>query len=109
MITVLAVGDPGRAGDLDLAAARQPSLEVLHAAGVEETLDRLARNRRIDAVLLLAEGEAAGEIAAMVLEEDPAAPPIFLQATAAAIAGVRHLPPGTPEELLRAIVRELAA
>lgn len=90
-------------------AARQPSLEILHAAGVEETLDRLARNRRIDAVLLLVGGDEAGEIAAMVLEEDPAAPPIFVPGTAAAIAGVRHLPPGTPEELLRAIVRELSA
>lgn len=108
MITVLAVGDRSRAGELDDAAARQPSLELLHAADVEEALDRLARNRRIDAVLLLVGPETAREIAETVLEEDPGAPPIFLPATTAAVSRVRSLAPGTPEELLQSIVREVA-
>jgi hypothetical protein len=109
VITVLAVGDRSQAGELDDAAARQPSLELLHAADVEEALDRLARNRRIDAVLLLVGPEAAREIAETVLDEDPGAPPIFLPATAAPVSRVRSLPPGTPEELLQSIVRELTA
>lgn len=108
MITVLAVGDRESAEELDELASRNPSLELLHAADVEETLDRLARNRRIDAVLLLVGPDAAREIAQTVLEEDPAAPPMFLPATTAALAGVRSLSAGTPQELLQSIVREVA-
>jgi CheY-like chemotaxis protein len=108
VITVLAVGDRSRARELDDAAARHPSLELLHAADVEEALDRLARNRRIDAVLLLVGADAAREIARTVLEEDPAAPPMFLPAPTAALAGVRPLSAGTPQELLQSIVREVA-
>jgi hypothetical protein len=78
VITVLAVGERERAGELDALAARIPSLELLHANDVEQALDRLARNRRIDAVLLLVGPEAASEIASTLLEEDPAAPPIFV-------------------------------
>lgn len=78
MITVLAVGDRDGAEELDRLAARDPSLELLHAAGVEEALDRLARNRRIDAVLLLVGTDAAREIESTLREEDPAGPPIFV-------------------------------
>ena len=109
MITVLAVGDRSRAGELDEAAARKPSLELLHAEDVEEVLDRLARNRRIDAVLLLVGPEAAREIAETVLDEDPGAPPIFLPAPGAPVSRVRSLAPGTPEELLESVVRALTA
>jgi hypothetical protein len=108
VITVLAVGDRERAGELDEAASRNPSLELLHAADVEEALDRLARNRRIDAVLLLVGPDAAREIAETVLEEDPAAPPMFLPATTASLVGVRPLSAGTPQELLQSIAREVA-
>lgn len=108
MITVLAVGDRDGAEELDRVAARDPSLELLHAADVEEVLDRLARNRRIDAVLLLVGPDAAREIARTVLEEDPAGPPMFAPAPADGIDGVRPLAATTPEELLRAIVRTLA-
>ena len=109
MITVLAVGDRDGAEELDRAAARDPSLELLHAADVEETLDRLARNRRIDAVLLLVAPDAAREIARTVLEEDPAGPPMFVPAATEEIDGVRPLAATTPEELLRGIVRDLSA
>ena len=108
MITVLAVGGRERAEELDELASRNPSLELLHAADVEETLDRLARNRRIDAVLLLVGPDAAREIADTVRDEDPGAPPIFLPATTAALPGVRPLTAGTPQELLQSIVREVA-
>jgi hypothetical protein len=109
MITVLAVGERDGAEKLDRLAARDPSLELLHAADVEETVERLARNRRIDAVLLLVGAEAAREIARTVLEEDPAGPPMFVPAATGEIDGVRPLAATTPEELLRAIVRDLSA
>jgi hypothetical protein len=107
MITVLVVGPQDRAAELDAAAARSPSIELLHAAEREEALDRLARNRRIDAVLLLLEPAAAREVAETVLDEDPAAPPIFAPAAAGEVAGVRSLSGSTAERLLDSIAREL--
>ncbi|HMA18507.1 MAG TPA: hypothetical protein VKS03_08720, partial [Thermoanaerobaculia bacterium] len=74
MITILAVGNRERAEDLDRLASRDPSLELLHATDIEEALDRLARNRRIDAVLLLVSSDAARGLAQTILQEDPAAP-----------------------------------
>jgi len=109
MITVLVVGPRDRAAELDAAASKNPSIELLHAAGLEEALDRLARNRRIDAVLLLDEPDAAREIAATVLEEDPAAPPMFVPESGGEIAGVRALPGNTAAELLGSMVRELSS
>ena len=106
MITVLVVSEPGRSRALDEAAARLPSLELLHAGDVEQAIDRLARNRRIDAVLLLLEGEAAAEVVRTVLEEDPGAPPIF--AAGGDLPGTRSLPAAEPEMLLEALERSLA-
>lgn len=106
MITVLVVSEPERARDLDDAAARMPSLELLHAGDVEQAIDRLARNRRIDAVLLLLEGRAAAEVVRTVLEEDPGAPPIF--AAGSVIEGTRSLPAAEPATLLEALERSLA-
>ena len=98
MITVLAVGEREHAEELDGLAARNPSLELLHATGLEEALDRLARNRRIDAVLLLVDPEAAREIESTLTEEDPAGPPIFVAKA------------GQPaQELLETITRRLRA
>ena len=98
MITVLAVGERERAEELDGLAARNPSIELLHATGLEEALDRLARNRRIDAVLLLVDAGAAREIEATLLEEDPAGPPIFVPA-----------PEQSPEEVLESILSRLSS
>lgn len=98
MITVLVVGDRERARDIDRAAAGNPSLELLHAADVEDALDRLARNRRIDAVLMVLDADEAARGARVLAEEDPAGPPIFGRDLADA-----------PEELLRAIVGRLSS
>ena len=108
MITILLVGEREHAEFLDEIAARKPSLELLHAMDVEEALDRLARNRRIDAVLLIVEPATAREIAALLLEEDPAGPPIFLPAPASA-PGTRSLPASSPEELLDSILSTLSS
>jgi hypothetical protein len=106
MITVLVVSDPGRARDLDEAAARMPSLELLHASDVEQAIDRLARNRRIDGVLLLLDPESASEFAKVVLEEDPGAPPLFVAGND--VPGTRTLPAGEPAALLESLERRLA-
>ena len=79
MITVLAVG--GAAEELSPAFARHPSVEVLTARDGEDALEKLARNRRIDAVLLLAGPESA-DAARVIHEEDPGGPPLFAPASA---------------------------
>jgi hypothetical protein len=109
VITVLLVAGPGEAADLDRVAAGKPSLELLHSGDVEETLERLSRNRRIDAVLLLLPFDRAGEVAAAVLEEDPSAPPLFAPEASKLLPHVRPVPGATPEELLDAVTRELSA
>jgi hypothetical protein len=106
VITVLVVGEP--AADLLRAAANQPSVEVLTALGAEEALEKLARNRRVDAVLLLA-GRANEAIAAAIREEDPAGPPLFAPASGPGGAGAaRPLRGEGPAELLGEIDRQLS-
>jgi hypothetical protein len=85
VISILVVG----AG----AEAEEPpsAIEVLHAAGVEDALEKLARNRRIDAVLVLASD--AREFVDAVVEEVVAPPPLFLPADGPAVSGARRLEP----------------
>jgi len=64
--------------------ARYPSVEVLFARGVEEALEKLARNRRIDAVLMAA-GIENREIEAAIREDEPAPPQIFRAFSAKAL------------------------
>ena len=103
MITILAV-----ASGATLAAFGEPdpSVEMLTAPDAEEALEILARNRRIDAVLLLAD---AASTAAAIRAEDPAGPPLFAPAGAGRIAGVEVLDAGAPEALAREIARRLEA
>ena len=106
VITILVVGPVGI--ETSAFAHRHPSVEILTAAGVEDTLERLARNRRIDAVLLLP-GADAGEVAETLREEDPAAPPLFGAASAAHVPGVRVLPAVDPGRLLELLTEALAS
>jgi hypothetical protein len=106
MITVLVVSGPERARDLDEAAARMPSLELLHAEDVEQALDRLARNRRIDAVLLLRDTRTSAEVARLILEEDPGAPPLYV--VGIPVPGTVSLPESEPTALLQALEHALA-
>ena len=105
MITILAVG-PG-AEALAAYSASHPSVEVVAAHGAEDALERLARNRRIDAVLLL-EAADAPETARLIAEEDPSAPPVFSASKDAAAAGLRAVEAGTPAAMLDGIVRALS-
>jgi hypothetical protein len=91
---------------LEELAGRHPSVEILMAHGVEDALEKLGRNRRIDAVLLLA-GTANPAIIGAIREDNPAHPPMYLPAGQPAPRGIRTLPAGDPAELLDLLLREL--
>jgi hypothetical protein len=91
---------------LDELAARHPSVEVLTAHGVEDTLEKLGRNRRVDAVLLLEEQGMAAIVAA-IEEDNPAHPPLFQAAGGLRVPGTRILATAEPAELIDLLVREL--
>jgi hypothetical protein len=78
---------------------------TLLAVGGEDALEKLARNRRIDAVLLL--GADAAQIARMIGEEDPGAPPLYAPVSAGKIAGVAPLAAAAPEAIVEALARLL--
>jgi hypothetical protein len=105
-ITNLVVG--ASAAALVSPADEDPSIEVMTAAGTEEALEKLARNRRIDAVLLLGDGEPEATAAA-IHEEDPGAPPLFVPASVAAPPRVRPIDAASPAGLLHAIAHALSA
>ena len=93
-------------GELESA---DPSVEVLLAQGVEEALEKLARNRRIDAVLLLAREETAPIVAA-IREDSPAHPPMFAPAgSGLSLPGLRALPGHGARELLNLLKEKLEA
>ena len=77
MISVLVVGRQG--DDLDHLEAEDPSVEVLTAHGIEDALEKLSRNRRVDALLLCAGPDTEAMVAA-IREDSPAHPPIFVPA-----------------------------
>lgn len=109
MITVLVVAPSENAEELDRVALRKPSLEVLHARDAEEALERLSRNRRIDAVLLILPPDHLTDVVRVIREEDPGAPPVYCASAAELPQGVRALEGETAEELLASAIRELAS
>ena len=78
MISVLVLG----ASEAELAELEKadPSVEVLLAHGVDDALEKLGRNRRIDAVLIAdgSNAERAERIVEAIREDSPAHPPIFV-------------------------------
>ncbi|MGE5277830.1 MAG: hypothetical protein ACM3SU_12600 [Acidobacteriota bacterium] len=104
MLTFLLVGGPLGSDDLP---EPDSSLEVLHARDAEEAVEKLGRNRRIDAVLML--GKAADPAAIEAIREDVIAPPpIFLTPGASEVPGTRRVEGRNVRELLDAVVRTLA-
>lgn len=104
MLTLLVVGESGAPEGLPEPAS---SLEVLRARGAEEAVEKLGRNRRIDAVLVLGAGDAAAAVEA-IREDVLAPPPIFLPAGALEIPGTRRLEAATLPALFEAVARALA-
>ena len=105
MITLLVVGPRDSVG----AALPEPdpSVEILIASDLEDALEKLARNRRVDAVLLLEGPAEAAALARGIREEDPAGPPFFAPQSAGAISGVLALPDGPLPMLAAEIARRL--
>jgi hypothetical protein len=103
VISVLVVGEESEFDGLSL---QNPSVEVLTAHGVEEALEKLGRNRRIDAVLLLGNEGIPGLVGA-IREDNPAHPPIFLPSGAPALPGTRSLSPARTGDLLDLLLREV--
>jgi hypothetical protein len=108
MIHVLVAGPEGGLPAGMVSSRSRSSVEVLLARGAEEAVDRLARNRRVDAVLLLAGAENEA-IAAAIREDSLAPPPLYLPASAADLAGARRLSSDSPEELLDLVAEALAS
>lgn len=95
MIHVLVVGPR----ELENLSARSSSVEVLHAGTSDEAVEKLARNRRVDAVLLLL-GEDNEAVARAVQEDVVPPPPLFTGAADPAAPGVRRLASRDPVEML---------
>jgi hypothetical protein len=107
VISVLVIG--GADADKAACLAGSPSLEVLTAHGLEDALEKLGRNRRIDAVLLL-DRRDAGKIVEAIRQDIPAHPPIFVPGPARdAPAGTRPLPATDPAQLLKLLARAIEA
>jgi hypothetical protein len=104
LLTVLVVAEPPGQGP-----QQEPdsSLEVLHARDAEEAVEKLARNRRIDAVLVLSQAEAPAIVAA-IREDVLAPPPIFLAEGSPQIPGTRALAAREPARLVELVAQELA-
>ena len=100
MATVLVIGS--EAASLAPSAAR---VEILRARDLEEGLEILARNRRIDAILVLSGLEHLPVIEA-IREENSAPPPIFVACAPPAPAGSRAVAED-PNLAVEEICREL--
>jgi len=108
MYSILVVGSAEQdAGELE---GRLSSVEVLRARDAEDAVEKLGRNRRIDAVLLLQREAASLETIAAIRDDLPAPPPLFLAVPpgAAVPEGVRPLTPGLPGELLASLIAQIA-
>jgi hypothetical protein len=84
VLHVLAV-DPGGPRGLDAP----PSIELLWAHGPEDAVEKLARNRRVDAVLFF-DDEVARATTDLLAAEGGTPPPLF-RPGGSAIAGVEDL------------------
>jgi hypothetical protein len=103
LISVLVVGADESPERL---TRHDPSVEVLRASGVEDTLEKLGRNRRIDAVLIL-DREASRAIVEGIRDDNPAHPPLFAPEGSPAIPGVRILAAREPKRLLELLLATL--
>ena len=89
MVTILVV--LAESASLPDAGSKNPSIEILYARGAEEAVEKLGRNRRIDAVLIAAANETSA-IESAISDDEPAPPTLFRSSpgepTEAAIARV---------------------
>ncbi|HTO87289.1 MAG TPA: hypothetical protein VMR54_07145 [Thermoanaerobaculia bacterium] len=101
MLALLVVGpDPAALPEAGSA------IEILHAHGADEAVEKLGRNRRIDAVLVLPTADAA-EIVAAIREDVVSPPPIFLPAEAPLIPATTRLAERKLSGMLSQVVKVL--
>jgi len=109
MLSILVIGPDTR--EIAALEPELPSVEILRAHGADDALEKLGRNRRVDAVLFLLEAAASAERIEAIRDDNPAPPPLFLPVPAAdggsLPEGVRRLPSGSPREVLLALVGEI--
>ena len=103
MIAVLAVGPR-----LDPSIEPRSSIELLHARDADDAVEKLGRNRRVDAVLILEGAETAAVVAA-IREDVLAPPPIFRSRDALPAEGIHALPAASADvsALLEALAAEI--
>lgn len=104
MLTILVVGQEPPA---DRPLEPDSSVEVLHARDAEEAVEKLGRNRRIDAVLVLPPADPAATLEA-IREDNSSPPPVFLPDGAPRIPGARSVAAEPGESLIDAVVRSLS-
>jgi hypothetical protein len=97
VLHVLAV-DSGGGRELDAP----PSFEILRAHSAEDAVEKLSRNRRIDAVLFF-DDETARATALLLSEEGGVAPPLFREGPSG-VTGVAGLDSGSLFEDLRRLL-----
>ena len=88
MLCVLAV-EPGSGRELDAP----PSFEILRAHSAEDALEKLSRNRRIDAVLFF-DDETARATTLLLSEDGGVSPPLYRNGPSG-VAGVVSVDPGS--------------
>ena len=99
MLSILVVG----LAQTPIAPANA-QVEILRAHSIDEAVEKLARNRRIDAILILS-GLSAPEVIGAIREENSAPPPLFVSSgTDPAPSGARQV----SDDPARAIEQVLA-
>lgn len=101
MVTLLVIGT-----DADALAPAGARVEILRASDVEDGLEVLARNRRIDAILILS-GAAPSAIISAIREENSAPPPIFVAGGAQPASAGSRAVSEDPTLAIEEICREL--
>ncbi|HET9796221.1 MAG TPA: hypothetical protein VFS34_17370 [Thermoanaerobaculia bacterium] len=76
-----------------------PSIEILWAHGPDDAVEKLARNRRVDAVLFFDDGIARATVE--LLAADGGTPPPLFRAGTTGVAGVDALDPASLFDDLR--------
>jgi hypothetical protein len=102
VITILVVGGSADAESFSPDA----SIEVLRARDAGQAVERLARNRRIDAILLLS-GERNGSILGEIADQELSPPPVYAPRIQGVPSGARPLEGVGLADFLGAIASDL--
>ncbi len=106
MFTILVISPDS--SELAALLDSHPSVEIVRARDAEEALEKLGRNRRVDAVLLLSGTENAA-IAREIREDNPAPPPFFtVQGGGETEPPSFRLPAASAENLVKLLIGRLS-